>query len=948
MWRGTFALLFTALSLFTWAQVNERAEELYDEDRFEEAARLFEASARSALVNLDYEDYLFYIRRAAKSLSKGGQVNRSIELLEDALPIAKPHVGYTSEAYERTLNLKAQIHYGNGHLDEGIAAYEESLVLLERLSNEPSKAKAYSFGNCAILYNRKGEYAKGVELLRKEIRILEQLRGKEEDLEMGNAFYNLGSSFNGLGERDSAIKYFWLGANEWYVELGSTHSYLQYSYHSIGENYFQLGEKDSARKYFALEADIRIANNEIPELPASKQTSAADTLTTEGMFQLAIDHYREAMHQRAKELGPGHPATVGCQTSIAQVLMLLGDYQGAVEASQQAMGGLVRGFSSSNVNDNPHEFDSASSSVFLFDAFAAKVEALCGLYDETKSVKHLEAAHKTLMQSVPLIDLIRQQSQAAISKLFFGQKIIPHLEQGIELTHFLYDLSADAKYLKAALVLVEKNKAFLMQEALKDLEVKESGLLRTEWLAEEHRLRNNVAQAENYLLSEQRQCANADPKRIAIWEDEIITAKAELNVHLRRLEREAPEYHKLRHAPVTTNVDEVKGLLEPGEVVLEYFWGDEDVWLLTISTEASGLTKVGPADSLRTRIDSFRSSLANVKLFRTDPDAALGHYVERASGLYNSLLAPSFMEGMKALIIIPDGPIGLVPFEALVDGNATSFKGLRYLLNDYSVTVQNSIETWKLLRERKASTGLAYRGFAPSYPGTEVAMRSGLGKLAFTQQEVSSAKELMGGKIFLGDAATKQRFADVAQQAGVLHLAMHATVSDQEPLLSGLHFTQVDEDNILHINELFNMKLNAQLAILSACNTGYGKVERGEGIMSLARGFFFAGCPSVVMSLWELDDAATAQIVEHMLRGLKEDKLKKDQALRQAKLAYLESADNHTAHPYFWAGLTLIGDAAPLEKKESNRAWLWLIGGAFLLAGALSVRLFRSRPDAAT
>ena len=138
------------------------------------------------------------------------------------------------------------------------------------------------------------------------------------------------------------------------------------------------------------------------------------------------------------------------------------------------------------------------------------------------------------------------------------------------------------------------------------------------------------------------------------------------------------------------------------------------------------------------------------------------------------------------------------------------------------------------------------------------------------------------------------------------------------------------EDGLLNTYELFNMNLHAELAVLSACNTGSGKLQLGEGIISIARGFFYAGVPSVVMTLWSVEDNSSALLMELFYKHLTEG-LAKDEALRQAKLDYLKQSDQLTSYPYYWAGYVNIGDNAPLENSKNKYLNYILIFSALIL-----------------
>ena len=170
---------------------------------------------------------------------------------------------------------------------------------------------------------------------------------------------------------------------------------------------------------------------------------------------------------------------------------------------------------------------------------------------------------------------------------------------------------------------------------------------------------------------------------------------------------------------------------------------------------------------------------------------------------------------------------------------------------------------------------------------------------------------------------------------------MHAYANNENDDFSGLIFTQqpdtVREDGFLHANELYNLSLNSELAVLSACETGIGTLAPGEGIMSLGRAFKYAGCPNVTMSLWNADDQSTSQIMQRFFTHL-HDGAAKDQALREAKLDYLGGARSARAHPYYWAAFVQVGDSAPLSETGSFSWWWVVVGALALILGVWFVR----------
>jgi CHAT domain-containing protein len=196
-------------------------------------------------------------------------------------------------------------------------------------------------------------------------------------------------------------------------------------------------------------------------------------------------------------------------------------------------------------------------------------------------------------------------------------------------------------------------------------------------------------------------------------------------------------------------------------------------------------------------------------------------------------------------------------------------------------------------------------------------------------KEVQSINETVPSRVFINEQATEANFKKYASDYNVLHLAMHTIMRDDEPLYSKLAFTNVEttdstEDNMLYAYEIYNMKLNAQMTVLSSCSSGFGKMQKGEGMMSLARGFIYAGCPSIIMTLWQVSDQSSSELMTSFYRYLKKGKSKQE-AMRLAKIKYLEEADDLTSNPYFWSGFVVVGDGTPIYRKSGIAYWMIII-----------------------
>jgi len=190
----------------------------------------------------------------------------------------------------------------------------------------------------------------------------------------------------------------------------------------------------------------------------------------------------------------------------------------------------------------------------------------------------------------------------------------------------------------------------------------------------------------------------------------------------------------------------------------------------------------------------------------------------------------------------------------------------------------------------------------------------------------------------VNNKATKEVFLTNAPNYDIVHLAMHSVVNEEKPMNSALIFSRESDslDFILRASEIYGLSLNNQMAVLSACDTGHGKLEKGEGVRSLARAFSYAGSPSLVASLWSAPDRSTKEILVNFYKNLKAGQFK-DEALRNAKLTYLDQAPPVYSIPTHWAHLVVIGDAMPMtfSRRLGPVTIIFILIGGFLLAGVI-------------
>jgi len=414
-----------------------------------------------------------------------------------------------------------------------------------------------------------------------------------------------------------------------------------------------------------------------------------------------------------------------------------------------------------------------------------------------------------------------------------------------------------------------------------------------------------------------------------------------------RIQHDHPAYFALRYGEATITLADVrKRLLKEGRTLVSYAVTDSALYALVIGQHDAWVVRssaVGLAEDVR--------ALNNAVEARTTAD-----YLVSAHRLYQRLIAPvqEHLAG-EELLIIPDGPLHRVAFDALLMQPADAASFVPHLLVQrhaiaYLLSATTAVQFAELVREANAATLALAPGFSREAKRYYLAQvkdsadidRHYLGyvRQPFAVRAAEGLGPLLSARVHVGNDASEGRFRQEAANYGILHLGTHAEMNATDPMYARLVFSKdgrgvdPDADGYLHAYEIYELDLRAQLAVLTACETGAGRTD-GEGVRSIGYGFAYAGCPSLVMSLWNIDEKVSAEIItrfyEHLAAGLP-----KHAALRRAKLEHLAMAVDELALPYYWAGLVLVGDVEPVHLPGWSRYRWWVIATLVLVAVGLA------------
>lgn len=854
----------------------DKARECYEKtlEIYKKAFGEKSAEVGNALMNIGYGQ------------RKMGNYRECARYYEQAFQIFQKASEPTSKDFYRIYINQCNLLYDLGNYDQALDFAKKALEikLIHYDTIHPSVYKY--FNNIGRIYQAQNRYQEALPFLEKAYSIAEASRGKTHP-ETAGVLGELARVYADLDQDKKALKLHKRSVKIQEQGLPPTHPYLVAGYQDIGYTYKKMGRYNKAINF----------------------------------YQEAIEKYKKAVFI------PKH-LIAETKLLMAEAYFQKGDISRALVLIQEGLQNIASDFSfeENDFYKNP-EIKQVQAEVAFLHLLQSKAYFLQSSFEKSNIKTDLEQALHTSELAITLIEKIRRSYQSEAARQFLNSDTAPIFEQAIEQAFELYRLTKDSKYLQKAFELSEKSKASILwqsinsQYALKASNIPKSLLDSLE----------NLSQKINWLEEESGKLSKKEQDKA---ENQIFNLKLSYENIIRSLEKHNPSYYQLKYAPAEISVQEVMQTLPDKESALvSYFQSKDEIFIFSIRKgEISGFRKKLSYD-LNKAIYRLRENDAQRSAF--DPQSIL-EYIRTLDTLHETLVQPlsSSLSNIKKLILIPHGALHYLSFETLTDGNSsTNFKRLNYLITAYDIQYAWSAAFWASPPKRQSSLPIEFSGFAPSFQTDEKtaktslnAQRNILANLPHAISEVQAAKAFFKGQSFTNEAATKEKFIDLAPKSKIIHLATHGLINDHQPMESGLVFSNSiapETDNFLSATEIYQLKLSADLAVMSACNTGYGQLAQGEGAMSLGRAFSYAGCRSVIMSLWPANDESSSTILKNFYQYAAQG-LSKDRALRQAKIDYLKSADPLTAHPFFWANLVTVGDMSPLKLKPGFN-FLWLI-----------------------
>ncbi|WP_299313194.1 CHAT domain-containing protein [uncultured Aquimarina sp.] len=684
------------------------------------------------------------------------------------------------------------------------------------------------------------------------------------------------------------------------------------TYQRLSRNYL---EQDSIAKATDMLRESEVYYSENDAFRRSADLLYGDIYTSDQQFDKAETFYQAYLTKiKVYRQDQKHQDVGEAFSRLGRLYVAKDNPKKALQFYQEALMQLAPDFENANIKDNPNP-KKVLSKLELVKVFKEKLEALKLLYKQSKELEDLKVALATSYAIIEALDLLKPEFESKVDKQFLLSEMYPAFHSMVEVAYDLFSTTKESSYITDAFYFTEKSKSVLLLEATRSTQASSYGGVPEDVIDREQQFRANIIHLEKKFFSQ---------KSNMVVFDSLFQLKNRYYNFISDIENNYPKYYDLKYNAEVVSLEEITSGLIKSKALLSYFSTDTDLFLITIENDAKSFYKIPFGNIDRERITKFYSLVSKVN------SKQLSEIYKEGYSIYENILKEPLKKiQSKELIIIPDDILNYLPFDALSASKDQS----DYLIQEYQISYINSATLLKEQQNKIKTDKNRLLAYAPTFGKTSVNVqqdRSDFGPLLYNTDEADQITKFFDGKAVTGNEASLVSlvsFLENSQTYNMLHFATHAAANDEHPDYSYLAFAPNNkgESSLLYVKDLYEYNINADLVTLSACQTGLGKLQKGEGMLSLARGFSYAGAKSLVTTLWKINDQTTSELMQEFYKNL-DASFSKDKALREAKLTYLKTAEDELlTHPYYWSGFMISGDTTALQTSASYFWWLLLL-----------------------
>lgn len=893
--------------------------------------------------------------------AKKGNDESAVILLDEAISLAKEPERKASYLIE-----KGMVLVDSHSLIEAGEVYPlaKSIIESEAISDTIINARLLDF-HARIKWHT-GDFSAALRLLKQEL-VLRKAVLPSDHPEIGGVYASIGIMYKNLLQYDKALEYYILGLEIRKRHLGERHLEVSHSLNNIGYMLYKQDQFEEALEMHRKALDIRQEHLDSLHLRVLQSIEHIG-LCYGGLekYEEAEKHFRQILYGRVKKYGHDHHLTGYALYNLGAVAVEIPDYQKAADYFLEAVKiGLVA-YDAYNYDqaDNYNRLANcllklhrAEEAIYYFHlglecnlpgykwnkdpaslpevayylSFREVMRSLLGLakaHAVNKSqMGKLSMAVNYLHEAERLIDKFKKNFTNEGDLITISSSSKELAVHGVAIYGTLYQENPREEYLNEIFRYTELAKASALLSKLSDQKAKTISGIPELTLEKDKNYRHQQDSLNSQIIS----MLAGGRDEVSDIRKRLFELNREYESFTTELEKKYPLYTERKFGLKPATKEAVQKYLADRDrptALLNFFLTEEGQLYTTLITSENSWLINNEVQNIGTLATSLRNAIQ---------DQDQEEFVYNSKLLYELLLAQVDQHVPNSdLIIVPDGILGYIPFDILMNDSN------HYLIEDHVISYDLSASLL-VSRIHKNASNAQIMAYAPHFQveadtdyTLQIDQRKSIGftDLPGARREVKLVNQIFNGEAKIGKEASEWSFKNEADAYTILHFATHSIINEKNPEYSKLLFTEIEdeEDGFLHAFELENLTLNADLVTLSACNTGIGKIAEGEGVMSLARSFSTAGVPSVVMSLWPASDKSTPELMKLFYGNLQEGQAK-DEALSNAKKEYLRTAVGKARYPYYWGGFVLVGDNSALDKDRN--LWLWVSLGMIILLAAI-------------
>jgi CHAT domain-containing protein/tetratricopeptide (TPR) repeat protein len=870
-------------------------------------------------------------------------------ILKDAFEKKKKILPSTNLYMINSWTNMGNLYYALGDVGKALEFHLKALEFMEIYSKDDYGYYYIDmFNNLGNDYDESGQHELAVEYYQKAISLAQKIFGKSHIL--NSTFYNnIASTLTQQKKYKLAIEYL-LKAEKILLKNKGSEKTLMNVYSNFAVNYYYNNDIEKANEYFnkAEQLGIKLFGKSSPSVATVYGNKGAVFYENKDYVN-SILYFGKSLKIRKDNFGIKHPDVASAYVSYGLSFIENEMYDTALLCFQHAYIANIPEYKKTNIDKYKNidlnydldfmlcpNFEVPYSYFELIRTNSQKLAVLELLYSNSRDIKYLYPAYDLYFLSDTIITEYRKGITKESDKLHLSELFGEIYPNASAKCMQLFQLTNDSSYLKDAYYFLQKGKSLILVETMNEINAKKIAGIPDSLLNKERAIADELSYLQRKLIS-----ANKDEI------PEIYKLKLGLTLKyeelIKKFEQDYPKYYNLKYNVSLLSIKEMQNLLDENTCVISYFEADSRYLYSIITKDNFEIRSISIEESFNDTLNYFRNSLIYPESKRFN-----SFYKRNGYNLYKMLFPQDLPENIENVIIIPDQKLSIFPFETLLTDKVdaqTNFTEYSFLLKKYNITYNYA--------ERLVYNGLQdetvkkkpydFIAFAPVFSDENTNQtnrniittlnniqseidtnnvrsrfidRMMISELPGTEKEVRSIYELfdqnnMSAKVNLFESADENEVKTTNLiDYKYIHFATHGFANTKNPELSGILLAQDstdNEDNILFLDEILSIEIDPELVVLSACETGLGKMYKGEGMIGLSRALIYSGAKNLSVSLWKVSDESTQLLMTEFYKNIIDgNSIKYGSSLRNAKLNLIKI--EKFAHPFYWSPFILIGN----------------------------------------